>query len=187
MQPRPRKRSRLQFQPPFLAGALGALSLAGGGCGALVEDGAAGDGSGGSEAQDGAGGPGCPAVAPPIGSACTTPGYVCVKATCNETGVFCGTNGTWQKNYMSCNPPPSGCVWEEGGMSCKPPPPTYVCPSDPPTIGSACASPGTVCVEATCDDTGLVCGADSTWEETYMFCNPPTIGYGGLGGEAGQP
>lgn len=83
MQPRPRKRSRLQFQPPFLAGALGALSLAGGGCGAIVEDGPAGEdgGSGGSEAQDGSGGlASCPAVAPLSGTSCST----------QQEGLQCG-------------------------------------------------------------------------------------------------
>lgn len=195
MQPRPRKRSRLQFQPPFLAGALGALSLAGGGCGAIVEDGPAGEdgGSGGSEAQDGSGGlASCPAVAPLSGTSCSTQqeGLQCgVWRPCSAQPQVTCEGGIWRNTNPTCNPPPSGCTWPEDDPSCYPLQ-THVCPGDPPPVGSACASPGTVCVEATCNDTGLVCGADGTWQENYMSCNPPPIGYGGSdgwGGETGQP
>src|SRR5690606_22679369 len=97
--------------------------------------------------------------------------------------------GIWRNTNPTCNPPPSGCTWPEDDPSCYPLQ-THVCPGDPPPVGSACASPGTVCVEATCNDTGLVCGAAGTWQEIYMSCNPPPIGYGGSdgwGGETGEP
>jgi len=190
MQQRPRKRSRLQFQPPFLIGALGALSMAAGGCNALVEDGPAMEGgTGGDESLDGMGGPGsggsgsggssseCPEVTPLAGSSCTA----------TQEGLSCGTWG-------SCSPDPQvTCldgVWANTNPTCNPPP-LYACPDQPQWIGSHCSEPGFVCVEATCaGDPGIVCGGDNTWQEVYLSCNPPPIGYGGadaLGGASGEP
>lgn len=184
-----RKRSRIQFQPPFLVGALSALSLSVTACGALVTDGPGGDsndassdGAGGMAPLDGEGGPGgtgCPEVIPTHGTACTP----------EQVGLSCGNDGPCVgQQYAICG---TDLLWRGSNFSCNPPPPEYSCPDYAPPVGSGCSEPGYTCREATCSgDPGIVCGIDGTWQEVFLACNPPPIGYGGadaLGGASGAP
>jgi len=175
-----KRRSRIQFQPPFLVGALGALTFGGGGCGALVSDAGdeSGNGSGGDSALDGSGGPdgaGCPDVLPANGAPCSPDqaGLTCGSlAPCSaERELSCGADGLWTEHWISCNPPPIETI----------------CPAQVPAVGTSCAGyqEGLVCGAFQC--TGAIpvsCGADDVWHSIPSSCNPP--GMGGAPGFGGS-
>jgi len=176
---RTRRRSRIEFRPPFLVGALGALTLSAGGCVELTarDDGSGGTGGG---ALDGEVRQGCPTELPAQGLPCSAAqvGLHCGELSCVESQVFCDTDQVWYTVRLSCNPPPISST----------------CPDVQPVEGEACSyyEAGLVCGVASCDgDPGIVCGDDGVWHLDYLFCNPPDLGgmggVGGLGGSGSGP
>jgi hypothetical protein len=173
---RSRRRPRVQFQPPFLVGALGALSLSAGGCVELTSHHDGSGGSGGTKTDGGVELQGCPAVLPASESACSPAqaNLTCgTLAVCSpERSLTCGADGLWHESYLSCNPPPM----------------SDSCPEALPAEGEGCGyyEPGLVCSVARCDGTpGVACGTDGLWHRDYLFCNPPGVGLGGMGGIGG--
>lgn len=181
---RSRRRPQIQFQAPFLVGALSAVTLSAG-CRGFVEDGPGTNGTGGSDgsdAWDGAGGSNnppyvlqhCPEVTPRPGESCEgyTVGLSCgVLSSCHPEGqVTCGSSGTWYDSNVSCNPPP--IILD-------------TCPPVTPEPGESCYGyqAELVCAVANCEgDPGIHCGTDGLWKFEYQFCNPPFIEMGGAGG-----
>ena len=168
---RTRRRSRIQFQPPFLVGALGALTLSAAGCRGLTVDGAGSGGTGGGALDGEVTVDGCPTVLPEDGTACPSAqlNLTCGTLISCDPGrsITCGEDGVWHENYISCNPPPVSST----------------CPDVQPVEGEVCSyyEAGLVCGVASCDgDPGIVCGDDGLWHLDYLFCNPP--GLGGMGG-----